>query len=186
MPQPSLNKIRSSFDYLRSVCRDFNERLVLGDAIRNGWTADGIAHEAGTYKGSRKGRHLVAIYNASRRRYYSPEQRAADQAALQALNAAEEARDAIKATKATRPVVPIDYKAVRAACRSMLDCDRLSWAVNEGWRAADIALIARQLSNVASHKPNRETPASYRSALSWIEGKPAGHCPPFLLSTANL
>lgn len=156
---------------------------MLGEAIRNGWTAAGIAHEAGVFRGSRKGRYRAAIHSASQRRYYSPEQRAADLAALQEANAAEAARDAIKTTNATRPVVPIEYKAIRAACKSMLDCDRLSWAVNEGWRAADIALIARQLNSVASRIPNKETPAAYRWALGWIEGSPAGHCPSFIGSS---
>jgi hypothetical protein len=39
-----------AFRYLRSVCRDFKERLVLGEAIRNGWGATALTKLAESFR----------------------------------------------------------------------------------------------------------------------------------------
>lgn len=127
-----------------------------------------------TGRTSKKMKCRRAIQYASQHRYYSPEERAADEAALREQQATMEARDAIKATRATRPKVPPEYKAIRAACRSELDCDHLSAALEAGWPAKHINFLARQLSVAASRIPNKETPAAIRMALSMIQGWPAG------------
>jgi hypothetical protein len=173
----SPSETRASFDRLRSICRDFNDRLILGEAIRNGWPASAIEDVAQGYGGrfpiDRK--RLAAIHDTSKRKYYSPEERAADEARWQEAQAALDARDAIKATKATRPNVPPEFATLRAACRSMLDCDHLLWAFNEGWTAEDIRYLARQLSCAVGRRVhNKETPGSLRLALSLIQGHPAG------------
>ncbi len=176
----SLTETRASYDRLRSICRDFNDRLILGEAIRNGWPASAIEDVAQGYGGrapiDRK--RLSAIHETSKRKYYSPEQQAVDWAAYHEAQAASDARDAIKATKATkatRPMVPPEYASLRAACRSMLDCDHLAWAFREGWTAEDIRYLARQTSSVVGRRVhNKETPGSIRLALSLIQGHPAG------------
>jgi hypothetical protein len=174
--QTTLAETRASFDFLRSVCRDFHERLVLGEAIRQGWPAHAIEAAAGIYSGrsSQKIKLRLAIRDCATRRYYSPEEQAADWARYREREAAREARDAIKATNATRPKCPPEYRSIRAACRSMLDCDRLSSALEAGWSAEDIRCTARQLSICVIHVPNRETPATLRAALELIEGRAAG------------
>jgi hypothetical protein len=151
-------------------------------ALSRGWPPLALEAEARNRRGPKRKRYkrLYAIHDATTRRYYTPEERAADLAWLQEIENAEKARDAIKATRATRPKAPQEYKAIGAACRSMLDCDRLSSALEAGWRASDINLLARAFSVIASRVPNKETPASIRFALSMIEGRPAGHYPPFL------
>jgi hypothetical protein len=103
---------------------------MLGKAIRSGWPAHAIEAEARSKRGraSKDLKHLMAIRDAAKCRYYRPEERAADAAWLREKQAALDARDAIKATRATRPPVPPEYKSIRAACRSMLDVDRLSSA----------------------------------------------------------
>lgn len=50
--------LRISYQYLRSVCRDFSERMVLGTAIRNGWSASALTDLA---EGFRKGRYGMTI-----------------------------------------------------------------------------------------------------------------------------
>ncbi|MBR0751736.1 hypothetical protein JQ604_06040 [Bradyrhizobium jicamae] len=173
----SLTETRASYDRLRSICRDFNDRLILGQAIRNGWPASAIEEVAQGYggPGSIDRKRLSAIYDTAKRQYYSPEQRAADWAAYEEAQAAADARDAVKATKATRPKVPPEYASLRAACRSMLDCDHLSWALEEGWTAEDIRYLARQHSAVVGRRiPNIETPGAIRLALGLIQGREAG------------
>lgn len=165
---------RASFDYLRSVCRSFEERLVLGEAVRQGWPAHAIEAEACIYSGrtSKKNKMRLAIQDAARRRYYSPEQRAADEAASNALQGERDARDAIPATRATRPNVPPEYKQIRAACRSLLDCDNLTAAIEAGWTVPQLDCLARQWCEVATRNrlKMKETPASYRRTLGFIRG----------------
>jgi hypothetical protein len=67
---------RQRFSYLRSVCRGFDERMMLGDAIKNGWTAEALtkfAENARTpYGGGIRHKHLAyryAIQNAAARQY---------------------------------------------------------------------------------------------------------------------
>jgi hypothetical protein len=179
---PTLIEKRASFDFLRSVCRDFQERLILGEAIRQGWPAHAIEATARMYsgRGSKKIKLRHAIRDCAARRYYGPEEQVADETWLRKREAANEARAAIKATRATRPKVPPTYKSIRAACRSLLDCDRLTSALEAGWSAEDIRCTARQLSICIIHIPNRETPATLRAALELIEGRPAGHFLPRL------
>jgi hypothetical protein len=177
MNTPTLAETRASFSYLRSVCRSFEERLVLGEAIRNGWTARGIELEAGIFsgRGPKDLKYRLAIQNASKRQYYSPEQQAADEQLLREKQEADDAREAIKATKDTRPKIPSsDYAPIRAACKSMLDCDRLQAVLDAGWCAADIMYLARVHSEVAVHVPNKATPGAIRFALALIENWPAG------------
>jgi hypothetical protein len=52
------SELRTSFQYLRSVCRSFSERLVLGTAVRNGWSATALTDLA---EGFRKGHHGVTM-----------------------------------------------------------------------------------------------------------------------------
>jgi hypothetical protein len=62
----------------------------------------------------------------------------------------------------------------------MLDCDRLSSALEAGWSATDINYLARQFSEVACRVPFKETPAAIRFALEMIEGRPAGRFSTYL------
>ncbi|MCG2642444.1 MULTISPECIES: hypothetical protein [Bradyrhizobium] len=176
-PQPGA---REAFKLLRSVCKNFQERLMLGEAIRQGWTASGIEAEARRYSGKGDLKYRIAIQDASKRRYYSPDEQAADQARLKELEDAEAARAAIKATRATRPNVPPEFNVIRAACRSMLDCDRLSAALEAEWSAADINYLARQFSEVACGVEMKETPSAIRFTLEMIQGKPGGQLSPYL------
>lgn len=173
---------RKEFEFLRSVCRSFQERLALGEAIRQGWTASGIEAEARRYTGRGDLKYRIAIKDASERRYYSPEEQAADWAAWHEAEAAKAARAAIKVTRATKPKVPPEYKAILAACRNMLDIDRLSAALEAEWQADDIKYLARQFCEVATrHRVKmKETPASIRFALEMILGRPAGQYSPYL------
>ena len=52
------SELRTSFQYLRSVCRGFSERMVLGSAFRNGWSADALTDLA---EGFRRGRYGITI-----------------------------------------------------------------------------------------------------------------------------
>ncbi|WP_157038777.1 hypothetical protein [Rhodopseudomonas palustris] len=148
---------------------------MLGEAIRNQWPAHAIEAAARQYKGRGDLKYRLAIQDASKRRYYSPEERAADYAALHERQAELEARSAMKATKATRPSVPPEFKAARAACRSVLDCDRLKAALEAGWLPEQLNYVARQLSKKASRVAFRETPAAYRHAFEFINGADPAH-----------
>ncbi|MBR0899958.1 hypothetical protein JQ616_33825 [Bradyrhizobium tropiciagri] len=173
---------RKEFEFLRSVCRTLQERSTLGTAIRQGWSASGIEAEARIYKGKGDLKYRIAIQDASERRYYSPEERAADEARWKANEEVMAARAAIAVTHATKPKVPPEYKPVLAACRNMLDIDRLSAVLEAGWLADDIRYLARQFCWVATrHRVTmKETPAAIRFALEMIEGKPAGKLSPYL------
>lgn len=174
---------REAFKRLRHACQSFEERLTLGEAIRNGWTAPAIEAEARKYIGRVKGdlRLRVAIRNCSERTYYTPEKLAADEALRLARQAEKDARAAITITRETMPVPP-EFKAIRAACRNMLDCDRLSAALEAGWLAKDINFLARQFCWVATrHRfEMKETPSAIRFALEMIEGRPGGQYSPYL------
>lgn len=176
-PQPNT---REAFKFLRSVCKNFQERLKLGDAIRQGWTAPGIEAEARRYSGKGDLKYRIAIQDASKRRYYSPEEQAADQARWKEQENALAARAAIKATRATRPKVPPEFSGIRAACRDMLDCDRLSAALEAEWSAEDINYLARQFSEVACGAQMKATPSAIRFALEMIQGKSGGQFSPYL------
>lgn len=176
-PQPGA---REAFKLLRSVCKSFQERLMLGEAIRQGWTASGIEAEARRYSGKGDLKYRIAIQDASKRRYYSPEEQAADQAQWKELEDTQAARAAIAATRATRLNVPPEFKSIRAACRNMLDCDRLSAALKAGWSANDINFLARQFSEVACGVKLKETPSAIRFALEMMQGKPGGQFSPYL------
>jgi hypothetical protein len=52
------SELRTSFQYLRSVCRDFSEREMLGSAFRNGWSAASLTDLA---EGFRRGRHGITM-----------------------------------------------------------------------------------------------------------------------------
>ena len=171
---------REAFKFLRSICRDFQERLMLAEAIRQGWPASGIEAEARRYTGKGDLKFRIAIQDASKRRYYSPEEQAADQVRWKELEEAQAARSAIKATRATRPKVPPEFAGIRAACRNMLDCDRLSSALDAEWTASDIDYLARQFSEVACGVQMKATPSAIRFALEMIQGKPGGQLSPYL------
>ncbi|MET4292504.1 hypothetical protein [Bradyrhizobium sp. LB5.2] len=153
---------------------------MLGVAIRQGWTAPGIEAEARRYTGKGDLKYRIAIQDASKRRYYTPEEQAADQARWKELEDAQAARAAIKATRATRPTMPAEFNTIRAACRNMLDCDRLSAALEAEWSAKDINYLARQFSEVACGVKLKETPSGIRFALEQIEGRPGGQFSPYL------
>lgn len=153
---------------------------MLGEAIRQGWTASGIEAAARRYSGKGDLKYRIAIQDASKRRYYSPEEQAADDARIRAIEEQQAARAAIKATRATRPNVPSEFKAIRAACRNMLDCDRLSTVLEAGWSVSDINFLARQFSEVACGVKLKETPSAIRFALEMIGGRPAGQFSPYL------
>ncbi|MFB6458637.1 hypothetical protein [Bradyrhizobium tunisiense] len=176
---------REAFKFLRSVCRTFQERLMLGEAIRQGWTAPGIEAEARRYSGKGDLKFRIAIQDASKRRYYSPEEQSADQARWKEPEDAQAARAAIKATRTTRPNVPPEFAAIRAACRNMLDCDRLSAAFEAGWSASDISYLARQFSEVACGVQMKVTPSAIRFTLETIQGKPGGQLSPYLPRRKN-
>lgn len=183
MTTPNPGMTREAFKRLRSACQSFEERLTLGEAIRNGWTAPAIEAAAGMYSGRGAGdlKYRLAIQDCSKRTYYSPEDRAADEARLAARQAEEDARAAITITRGTMPVPP-EFKAIRAACRNMLDCDRLSAALEAGWLAKDINFLARQFCWVATrHRVEmKETPSAIRFTLEMIQGRPGGHYSPYL------
>ncbi|GAB7000130.1 MAG: hypothetical protein CFE30_15945 [Bradyrhizobium sp. PARBB1] len=174
---------RKEFAFLRSVCRSLQERFTLGEAIRQGWTASAIEADARRYTG-RGGdlKYRIAIQDASQRRYYSPEERAADEARWKANEGARAARAAIKLTRSTKPNVPADYKPILAACRDMLDIDRLTAVLEAGWSADDIRYLARQFCWVATnHRVKmKETPAAFRFTLEMVQGRPAGTYSPYL------
>lgn len=176
--------LRASYRRLRDVCKSFEERLLLGEAIRRGWPAHAIESAAKIYSGrcSKDIKLRQAIQDTAKRTYYSPEQQAADRAAHEAQEAANDARRAIRATKSTRPIVPSkEWAPIRAACASMLDCDRLQTILDEGWDALDVIWLARQFSEVAGHrKPLVATPAAIRLTLELIEHRAAGQYSPFL------
>lgn len=153
---------------------------MLGEAIRQGWTASGIEVEARRYTGKGDLRYRIAIQDASKRRYYGPEEQAVDQTRWKELEDAQAVRAAIKATRATRPNVPPEFKTIRAACRNMLDCDRLSAAFEAGWSANDINFLARQFSEVACGVKLKETPSAIRFALEMMQGKLGGQFSPYL------
>ena len=67
---------RQRYTYLRSVCRDFDERMLLGEAIRNGWTADTLTKLAEYFRDPYGGRirhkdlaYRYAIHKAASRQY---------------------------------------------------------------------------------------------------------------------
>lgn len=153
---------------------------MLGEAIRQGWTATGIEAEARRYSGKGDLKYRIAIQDASKRRCYSPEEQAADQARWKEVEDSQAARAAIKAARATRPSAPPEFKVIRAACRNMLDCDRLSTVLEAGWSASDINFLARQFSEVACGVEMKETPSAIRFALEMIGGRPAGQFSPYL------
>ncbi|WP_424578432.1 hypothetical protein [Bradyrhizobium sp. USDA 326] len=136
--------------------------------------------EARRYSGKGDLKFRIAIQDASKRRYYSPDEQTADQARWKELEDARAPRAAKKATRATRPNVPPEFAAIRAACRNMLDCDRLSAALETGWSANDINFLARQFSEVACGVEMKETPSAIRFTLEMIQGKPGGELPPYL------
>jgi hypothetical protein len=119
-----------------------------------------------------------ALEDAASRHYYSPEEQAADEARWAQIEAEEAARRAIKATRAIRPVIPSnEYAPIRAACRNMLDCDRLQVVLDAGWTATDIKYLARQHSVVVGRRVrSKETPGAIRLVLELIRGCPAGRC----------
>lgn len=164
---------------LRSACRTEAAKDLLRQALDEGWPALAIEDLISTDACNRRVRkgikRLYAIQAAASRRYYSPEERAADEARWREREAAEDARAAIKATKATRPVVPPEYKAIRAGCINMLNCDHLAYALEAGWTAADILFLTRHHSCVVGRRVNgKETPAAIRLVLALIQGWPAG------------
>lgn len=57
---------RHSYAYLRSVCRGFDERMLLGDAIKNGWNAETLTKFAersrGYYGGGIRSKQLAYRY----------------------------------------------------------------------------------------------------------------------------
>lgn len=168
---------RLSYERLRDACDTFEERLTLGEAIRNGWPSHAIEAEAQNIRSrmtiKRKRQH--AIYDCSRRTYYSPDQRAADAAWLAEKVAEDAALKAVKATKATRPVIPSkDWAPIRTACLTMLDCGRLQTILDDGWKPSDVLYIARVHSEVSVHRPFVESPGAIRFALALLQGHPAG------------
>ena len=173
---------------LRSACRSPEAKELLHRALDRGWPALAIEELAKGVRGPKQKlyKRLYAIQDAASRRYYSPEERVADEARWAQTEAHEAARKAVKATKATRPAIPSkEYAPIRAACRTMLDCDRLQDALGAGWAAGDIKYLARQFSEVAIHQPLRETPASIRFALELIQGWPAGRYFSYLPASSN-
>ena len=69
---------RRGYSYLRSVCRGFDERMLLGDAIKNGWTAEALTklaeYSRDPYGGGIRHKHLAyryAIHKAASRPYVS-------------------------------------------------------------------------------------------------------------------
>jgi hypothetical protein len=54
----TIHQLRTSFQYRRSVCRDFPERMLPGSAIRNGWSAEALTDLA---EGLRRGRYGMTI-----------------------------------------------------------------------------------------------------------------------------
>jgi hypothetical protein len=164
---------------LRSACRTDAAKDLLRQALDSGWPAlaiEGLITTDACNRRLRKGiKRLYAIQEATSRRYYSPEERSADEARFRERQAAEDARAAIKATKATRPAVPPEYKAIRTACVNMLNCDHLSSALEAGWKAADILRLARAHSGIVGRRVyGKETPGAIRLVLELIQGWPAG------------
>lgn len=45
------NERRTSFNYLRSICRSLPERLALGTAIKNGWSAEALTTVGDSFGG---------------------------------------------------------------------------------------------------------------------------------------
>lgn len=182
--KPKESALRDSYARLRAVCKSFEERLVLGEAVRRGWPALAIEREARKYSGRTskdiKLRH--AIQETSQRRYISPDEIAADQAWLAAKEAVEATRKSIRATKANRPTIPSQaWSPIRAACLTALDCDHLQTILDDGWDPDDVLYLSRQLSIVVGHRrPNVHTPAAIRLALELIQGRAAGQYSPYL------
>lgn len=173
---PTTN-VRQSYSYLRSVCRGFDERMTLGDAIRNGWNAKAITKLAEEsryqYRGSqsKETAYRHAIRKAASQRYVSDEEKEARHRELEALLAECAARAAIKATKDNRPTVPAKFKAFLTACQNMEDCDRLITVIEGGWSASDLVKIAEGFGRGVNGKP---TPLSMRLAVSTSGGNPPG------------
>lgn len=175
---------RASYERLRDACDSFEERLRLGEAIRKGWPSHAIEAEAQNIRSRMtiKRKRQYAIYDCSRRTYFSPEYHAETAKILAAEEAADAARKAIKATRATRPTTPSEeWSTIRAACMNMYDCDALQTILDDGWCAADVLFMARQFSCVVGRRrAGLETPGSIRFALSMIQGHPAGTYGSFL------
>lgn len=173
----STTNVRQSYTYLRSVCRDFSERMTLGDAIKNGWNADTITKLAeesrDRFRGYRakENAYQHAIRKAASTRFVSDDEKALHLAEMELLRAEVEARRAIKANKDNRPSVPLAFQPFLTACQNMEDCAALTTVIAGGWSASDLWKIAEGFGRGVSGKP---TPLSLRLAVSTAGGNSPG------------
>lgn len=142
---PKTDETRAHARY-RSLCRSPETRIILQKAIDNGWTALAIDELASRVRGPKKKivKRVYALRDAASRRYYSPEEYAADLAAW------ERSAEA--------------FQYLRSVCQDFQERLVLGKAIHNGWGATALTKLAE------SFRPDHTTEANpklfaYRRAI---------------------
>lgn len=144
---PKSDEARALARY-RSLCRSPEARIILQKALDNGWTALAIDRLASGIRGPRKKiiKRDRALQDAASRRYYSPEEYAADLAAW------ERSAEA--------------FRYLRSVCQDFKERLVLGTAIRNGWGATALTKLAESFRD----EPDGSTEANpklfaYRRAI---------------------